>query len=438
MKKFITGLRYGNWLTRIFLISVPLCIVVALVLIVLSFVLNLIYLLLIGIAFGIVAVALSQSFTLEEVDAQQPVKNDSKGDNTQIREEELSEEAFEETATKMAEDIMEETEDELAEEEDLLFEKKKKTKKKKNKKERIKKEKVKKQKVKKEADEEESESNIEIESKDERMNEEPSVMQEKTVAAEKTKFTKDSFKSYDEQRIKQVFYKYKVRKDHRLIIIDEWKEKEVRQTPAYVWRHRKQLHFLLIEEGVRELSVPINKAGVLTYQKGIICQAKDEYVQFRNESLLAQLFTPYLPTYHEGDKNGRPVVYKNLFEFGNGIRITNPSARVLMDMIGLEAQVDDIVTRDVRYNAYFKRIYTQAVLFREQVINGKEYQEQINDILQEFAASDIATQEYDDTLQLMNQHKLITQEYVSYYQQYRVRILLEAQANAGRKGKKRG
>ncbi|MBQ8147339.1 MAG: hypothetical protein IJ040_00955, partial [Lachnospiraceae bacterium] len=83
MKKFITGLRYGNWLTRIFLISVPLCIVVALVLIVLSFVLNLIYLLLIGIAFGIVAVALSQSFTLEEVDAQQPVKNDSKGDNTQ-------------------------------------------------------------------------------------------------------------------------------------------------------------------------------------------------------------------------------------------------------------------------------------------------------------------------------------------------------------------
>ncbi len=433
MKKFITGLRYGNWLTRIFLISVPLCIVVALVLIVLSFVLNLIYLLLIGIAFGIVAVALSQSFTLEEVDVQQPVKIDSKRDNSQVREEELSEEAFEETATKMAEEILEETEGELVEEEDLPFEKKKKAKKKRNKKERIKKEKLKKQKVKKE-----TESDIGIESKDDRMNEESSVMEEKTEAAEKTKITKDSLKSYDEQRIKQVFYKYKVRKDHRLIIIDEWKEKEVRQTPAYVWRHRKQLYFLLIEEGVRELSLPINKAGVLTYQKGIICQAKDEYVQFRNESLLAQLFTPYLPTYHEGDKNGRPVVYKNLFEFGTGIRITNPSARVLMDMIGLEAQVDDIVTRDVRYNAYFKRIYTQAVLFREQVINGKEYQEQINDILQEFAASDITTQEYDDTLQLMNQHKLITQEYVSYYQQYRVRILLEAQANTGRKGKKRG
>lgn len=352
MKKFLTGLRYGNWLTKLYVISIPICILVGIVLIVLSFVWNVIYLFLLGVAFGIGAIALSQSFTIEEEFIEQEPEEEKNQTTKQLP--------------------------------------RKKTQRK-------------------------SEARETVEKKPKQ----------------------DELEEYDEKKIKQVFYKYKVRKEHRMIMIDEWKEREIHQQPAYIWVHRGQVHLLIIGDGVQELTVPVNKASSMLYQRGIVCQMKEEYPQFRKESLLSTLFSPYLPVYHEGNKNGRPVIYKNLFEFGSGIKITNTSARNVRDLLQSEVQVDDIVTRDLRYNSFFKEIYKTGILFREQVITAKEYQDQVNDVLQNLALSDASDKEYEDTLQLLCHQKLISQEYMEYYKQYRVRVRLEEEEKKnGRNHKK--
>lgn len=366
MKKFLTGLRYGNWLTKLYVISIPICILVGIVLIVLSFVWNVIYLFLLGVAFGIGAIALSQSFTIEEEFIEQEPEEEKKQTTKRLPRKKAQ-------RKPEARETVEESQE----------------------------------------------------------------LEKETGETVDKKPKQDELEEYDEIKIKQVFYKYKVRKEHRLIMIDEWKEREIHQQPAYIWVHRGQAHLLVIGDGVQELTVPVNKASSMLYQRGIVCQTKEEYPQFRKESLLATLFSPYLPVYHEGNKNGRPVIYKNLFEFGSGIKITNTSARNVRDLLQSEVQVDDIVTRDLRYNSFFKEIYKTGILFREQVITAKEYQDQVNDVLQNLALSDASDKEYEDTLQLLCYQKLISQEYMEYYKQYRVRVRLEEEEKkTGRNHKK--
>ncbi|MDD6572473.1 MAG: hypothetical protein PUF12_08845 [Thermoflexaceae bacterium] len=370
MKKFLTGLRYGNWLTKLYVLAIPICILVGVGLVISSFFVNSMLLFLVGVAVGIAAIALWINFTIEETEIEQA------SPSKKPRQKEKNTQTIEPPAASQ----------------DKIL-----------KSDRI----------------QEAEKSLEP---DKAPESDKAPEPDKRIEKEETE---QLLAEYDAKAMKQVFYKYKVRKDHRTIIIDEWKEKGVYQSPVYIWLHRSQVHFLVIGKDIQEITVPAGKLSPLQYRRGVICQAKDEYLQFRKESLLSTVFSPFLPVYHEGDKDGRPVVYKNLFEMGNGIRITNPSARIVMDMLQLEFQVDDIVTRDLRYNAFFKEIYTRSILFREQVITAKEYQENVNDILHNLASSDVAEQEYEETLQALFQNKLITQEYIEYYKQYRERIQAE-------------
>lgn len=391
MKKFLTGLRYGNWLTKLYVISIPICILVGIVLIVLSFVWNVIYLFLLGVAFGIGAIALSQSFTIGEEFIEQEPEEEKNQTTKQLPRKKTQGKSEARKTLEESQELEKETVKESR---------------------RV------------EPETQEPETEIK-------------ESEEKEKKKENKKPKQDELEEYDEKKIKQVFYKYKVRKEHRMIMIDEWKEREIHQQPAYIWVHRGQVHLLIIGDDVQELTVPVNKASSMLYQRGIVCQTKEEYPQFRKESLLSTLFSPYLPVYHEGNKNGRPVIYKNLFEFGSGIKITNTSARNVRDLLQSEVQVDDIVTRDLRYNSFFKEIYKTGILFREQVITAKEYQDQVNDVLQNLALSDASDKEYEDTLQLLCHQKLISQEYMEYYKQYRVRVRLEEEEKKnGRNHKK--
>ena len=247
--------------------------------------------------------------------------------------------------------------------------------------------------------------------------------------------------AYDEVVMKKVFYRYKVKRDHKMIMIDSWEERKISQTPAYVWLTRGQFHVLTIGQDVQTYSIPLSKTGTLNYKKGVICKASEEYPQFRKDSLVASVFKPYLPVYHEGNKNHRPVIYKNLFAFENGMTITNTSAKTVIDMLHPKLEVDDIVTRDVRHNDYFREIYKQGVLFREQIYSIKEYQAKVNDILQQYVATCVSQEEFEDTLQSLYQNKLISEEYVMFYLQYwekqQARMLEEASGKAQKKRRKK-
>ena len=254
----------------------------------------------------------------------------------------------------------------------------------------------------------------------------------------KEEHDEDELMEYNEVVMKQVFYKYKVKRDHKTIMIDTWEEKGIKQLPAYMWVTKGQVHILTIGQEVGQYTIPMSKTGSLYYKKGVICQAKEEYLQFRKESMLGTVFSPYLPTYHEGNKNHRPVLYKNLFALENGLTVTNTSAKTVISMLNPRLEVDDIVMRDVRFNDYFKEIYKLGLLFREQIYSVKEYQAKVNDVLRRYVTSGVGQEEYENTLQSLYQHKLITEEYIMFYMQYYDRIRMEElEQGSGKKARKK-
>lgn len=435
MKKFLTGFRYGNWLTRLYVLSVPICILGGVGLVITSFILNSMIMFLVGIGFGIGAIALLQCFTIEE-----------DGMNITVRQEQVPLEreylAEPKTAPKKPKPPKPDKKPVTPEEEQETAPKRQKKEKKEPKKESQKesnKESKKEPKKEPKAEKEQEEKPKTVrEPKKQPTEPEEQKQPDTEEPAEPEEHDVQELVSYDKKKIKQVFYKYKVRKDHKAIIIDEWKEKDVKQCPAYIWLHRGQVHMLLMGKDVRELKLSAAKAGTLTYVKGVVCKIKEEYPQFRKESLLSTVFSPYLPTYHEGMKNGRPVIYKNLFVLGSDLRVTNTSAKVIMDLLHPAFQVNDRVTWDMQHNDFYKEIYKTGILFREQVLTIKEYKKRMNEILQQFASTGIAEEEYEDTLRSLYRNKLITEEYVTYYMQYRERTDKENKKakRATKKGKK--
>lgn len=426
MKKFISGFRYGTWLTRLYVISVPVCILAGTGQIITSFIINSMLLFLTGVGFGIGAVALLQCFTIEEDSFDVKKKTD-----------ELP--PFEKMEVPDKKDVDLVKESPLPpQKEDHSKHQKPKRKREKKKKETKNKEKRQKVQNKPEQEPKESESAI-PDRKEPPAEPEEAIAQpkepQKLSPQEERKEKEKELTAYDEKKIKQVFYKYKVRKDHKAIIIDEWKEKDIKQCPAYIWLHRGQIHLLLMGKETQELTLPVSKAGTLTYVKGVVCKAKEEYLQFRKESLLSAAFSPYLPTYHKGEKDSRPVIYKNLFQLGTGLKVTNTSARTIMNLLHPAFIVKDRVTKDKQYNDFYKEIYKTGILFREQVLTVKEYRSAMSDTLQSFAAASVAAQEYEETLQALLRNKLITEEFAAFYLQYRERIMAEQE---NKKQKKKG
>lgn len=376
MRRFWTGLRYGNGLTRLYVIGIPVCILTGIGFVIASFCINNMWFFLLGVACVIAGIALILNYNIEESDVE-PLTDE---------EETANETGVVADSREMPEPNTEKQSEEKRQEEKQQSKKKRRQQTKKQKKQK--------------------EKEVEIEVEKEAEDEEP-IKKE------------DSLLQYDEKKIKQVFYKYKIRKDYKCIIIDAWKKKGIYQQPAYIWRQRSQIHILVLGDKTQDLTIPMNRLTILKYHKGVICQAKKEYMQFRKESPVKTVFSAYLPTYRQGVKDGHPVIYKNLFELGDGILLTNTSVRAILELLQPEFQVDDGVTRDVRYNGFLKEIYKQSILLQNQVIGVKDYQEAVNENLQKLAVSEASEREYESTLQALYQNKMITQEYIEYYRQYR-------------------
>ena len=354
MKKVLEGLKNGDWKTRLYIIGTTVLMLAGLGGIVVSFIVNSMWLFLAGVAAGIAAIVIVQKFSIvtEELDAEELMP-----------ETEAESEAEAETAAESEAETETESETET-----------------------------------------DAEPEAEITEKDDR---------------HRIEERKKTLESYDEKKLKQVFYKYKVKRDHKCIIIDSWKQHQVLQAPAYIWISRKKVHFLIVEKETREIEVPRTEFTTLLYHPGIVCRTKEEYPQFRKETMMSKIFSKYLPSYRSGNRNGRPVIYKNLFELGNGLYLTNTSARVVLDMLQPVFQVDDQVTRDGHCQEIVKDIYKLGILLRNLVYTAKEYKDLVDDKIRTLANTGISETEYTEILQLLFRMNLITAEYMEYYKRYR-------------------
>lgn len=362
MKKVLEGLKNGDWKTRLYIIGTTLLMLAGVGGIVVSFMINSMWLFLAGVAAGIAAVVIAQRFTI-------------------ITEELETEEAPETVEEQPAAEQVPEPEKSHPE-----------------------------QPVKKKEAEPEHEEADTMKKKPERA---------ETVAPEKKPARAEALDAYDQKKLKQVFYKYKVKRDHKCIIIDSWKQHQILQAPAYIWISRRKVHFLVMEKETREIEVPRTELMTLLYHPGVVCQTKEEYPQFRKETMMSKIFSKYLPSYRSGNRNGKPVIYKNLFELGHGLYLTNTSARVVLDMLQPVFQVDDQVTRDVRCQEVVKDIYKLGILLRNLVYTAKEYKDLVDDKIQTLASTGISEAEYTEILQMLFRMNLITAEYMEYYKRYR-------------------
>lgn len=268
------------------------------------------------------------------------------------------------------------------------------------------------QKVKKDTPEESREKREapEVRSKEETV-ERTEKKQEETVQSETR-----NLDHYGEREIKQLLIKYKVKKEHRHVLIDQGQPYRISQCPAYIWRDRQNLCLLLLEEEPRSIKIPANGIFYIGYEKGIPVK-KEDYSEFQGTSLVAAAFAPLLPRCYDTVQDGKAQLRKNLFTIKPGIKVTNYSARALFDLLEVDFRVEDEVTRSTGYDDYYKMVYQENILWKNEVISAKEYQSRIKVILLALAQENISQTAYLERLEQMVRSHFITEEYAVYYKE---------------------
>lgn len=278
-----------------------------------------------------------------------------------------------------------------------------------------KKEKKKKEKTKKVEDEEPSQEDEEKPSKKSKKQKEVELnLEEATV--------EEVLETYTKKTIKKTMHKYKVKKDHRMVIIDNCHKLHIHQAPAYVWVSDKEFNILVIEKEPRHLTLPIFAISEITYLKKQPGNAEKDYPLFKGNSVMANLFSPYLPDYSYSTRVDDLTAYKNLYGIGPGIYFTNNSAANLFDLLGVSFYVEDKITTSNKANHYFKEIYKCNILLRDNVIDANGYADKVSNHLDDMAHSTISYNEFRDTLNLLIKNKLITQEFASHFAEIRDKI----------------
>ena len=231
--------------------------------------------------------------------------------------------------------------------------------------------------------------------------------------------TAETVKQYTIKKIRKTLHKYKVKRDHKLAIIDRCETFNINQTPAYIWVEGNDFHMLLIEQEPRHLVLSTFKVGRIKYLKKQPVNINTDYEAFNTKSMVTDLFRPYLPDYNQSNVDSDLNYYKNLYGIGPGIYFTNNSAKQLIDFFGFGMDVDDKVTESKRVNLYFKDAYKANIMVRDNVLDANGYADRISSILEEMAASNLSYNEFKETLNLMIKNKFITKEFGMYYMEVR-------------------
>ena len=243
----------------------------------------------------------------------------------------------------------------------------------------------------------------------------PLTEEEKMAEMKSMQASDEEIAQYNRTKVKKLLRKYKVKRDHRLVLIDQCEKYSIYQTPAYMWVADKMLHLLLIEKEPRHLIIPTYNIHELTYLKKQLANEDIDYAALKGKSVLADLFRPYLPDYTHSTVVDDLSAYKNLYGIGPGIYFTNRSASSLLDLLAVEFVVVDKVTTSNKANVYFKDAYKSYILLRDNVVDANGYADRISRILDSMAHSAISYEEFKDTLNLMQKNKLITEEFALYY-----------------------
>ena len=77
------------------------------------------------------------------------------------------------------------------------------------------------------------------------------------------------FEHYNAQVLKKIKKKYRLRKDHRPIIIDCSKSYRIKECPAFIWRIHNKVYLLLLEKEPRRISISRDLIRNMGYIPGV-------------------------------------------------------------------------------------------------------------------------------------------------------------------------
>lgn len=220
---------------------------------------------------------------------------------------------------------------------------------------------------------------------------------------------------YNQKVMKRIKKKYHIKKDHRPIIIDSSESYHIKQCPAFIWRAHNKVFLLLLEKEPRKLVISREMIHNMGYKPDVKADKNKEYIAFQKENLVTAVFSEYLPEYHDAKLKNDSLKVKNLYTIYPDICITNRSAYTVMDMLLLNFMPKDKITESDKINGFFKRVYAANILFKDKVYSITEYKEVVEQALKEMCYSEISRREYVLTLENLFKARLISKQYVTHY-----------------------
>lgn len=230
------------------------------------------------------------------------------------------------------------------------------------------------------------------------------------------------FDHYNAQILKTVKKEYRVRKDHRPIIIDSSQSYGIKECPAFIWRAHKKVYLLLLEKEPRRICISRDLILHMDYVPDVPADKTKEYLAFEKDNLITSVFREYLPDYFDSKASNSNLKYKHLYQIYPDIRLSNRSAWQVMDLIYLNFMPDDKITRSEKLNGFFKRIYAAHIMYRDRVYSITEYKESVEKILTELCHAEMPDQEFVITLENLVRGRMISSKYANHYLEYREKV----------------
>lgn len=231
-------------------------------------------------------------------------------------------------------------------------------------------------------------------------------------------------KSLHKKQVKKLFFKYKVKRVHYPILIEECKSRRLRECPAYAWVNKGCLQILALSSKTRAFAIPLSKMHTILGERAARANPKEEYVMVKEAKYIAKVFQPLIPSYYiMADENGRRTYRKNRYVLGEDLVVTDRSARALMELTqaGFSLPEDEKMART--YGTYATEAYKLKFLCQDGIILPEEYKVKIRILLQQMVEAKISDYEFSKNLSLMVKKQLITEEYAKYYEDARLERL---------------
>lgn len=227
----------------------------------------------------------------------------------------------------------------------------------------------------------------------------------------------DYLKTYTSGNIRKLIKEFKVSKDYVPVIIDRSRRYDINRSPALCWKKGNDVNFLVFEAAARVVSVPYFDFRRVTYRHNVAEPDIEAYDYIRKNMASYDMFEDVMPTFNvTGNKLGVAQYSKNLYVFGGVIEVPAASMRALNEKFPLEMKLFESLNLKGKYDKYFSDAYEAKMLWTDNVISQKAFQDRIRTILQKMVDDDkLMWYDFNDDLTQMIKYKLVTDEYADYF-----------------------